>query len=173
MLLICSPSRGPRRSMLTPCARLPDGRARPQILEPSAGSRSRDDVALLLVEAERLLELLASVFGASRDDVDLRQIGERVAVPVEHVRLPCERDRFAGKLLGLRVLASPNEHFRAHLSPEHLRRDVVARRKRLGGSGPLVSLVPTVKGVERFGQLAHGHETVTDLAELLEQLAAR
>src|SRR5438094_3751307 len=102
----------PRRSMLTARGGCLSGvRARLQLLEPAAGSRSRDDVALLLVEAERLLELLASVFGASRDDVDLRQIGECIAVPVEHVRLPCERDRFAGELLGLRVLASPNEHF--------------------------------------------------------------
>src|SRR5262245_5490468 len=80
----------PRGPILTGCGVVSKGGGCSQFREPSAGPAGRDEIALLLVERERLLEVRAAVLGTTGGDIDLRQVDEGIRVVVEHVRFPRE-----------------------------------------------------------------------------------
>ena len=75
--------------------------------------------------------------------------------------------------LGLLVLAATSEHLRAHLPPEHLRGDVVARTSSASAvSRPLARPRRDARGRRATRPAGHGHEAVPGIAQLLQQLAA-
>src|SRR4029450_1550628 len=63
---------------------------------------------------------------AANETQDLREVDECVCPYVEGIRRFRESDGLAGEIFSGTVFAAPSERLRAHLPPEHLRRDVVA-----------------------------------------------
>jgi hypothetical protein len=78
---------------------------------PSSRAR-RDDIALLLVEADSLLEDRGRLVRSAHNAEDLRQIHQRLCVGGEEVALLYEGDRVARQPLGRFGFVSAREDFR-------------------------------------------------------------
>src|SRR5262245_62881269 len=90
-------------------------------------SSGRDDVPLLFIEPHGAFQDAGRFVGTPNEAQDLSQVDEAVRPHVERVSRLGERDGIAGEFFGVLDVAAPRQRLRAHLPPEHLRHDVVAR----------------------------------------------
>src|SRR5204862_3856880 len=123
--------RAPERSMLVRCALGHKLAARPQLVERRPHPSGRDEIPLAFVQRERIPEVTDSLVAPPGQYADVTEVAERVRVPVEHLRLATEVHGLPGKTLPFGKPSGLRQQRGAHLSPEHVREDVVARRELL------------------------------------------
>src|SRR3954452_19756499 len=113
-------------------------------VQTRAGSPGIHDVALLLVEADRLGDDQRRLGHAARRGEDGLEVEERGRAEADPVGRGCQCEGCTGELLGFVHVPSMREHPGTHAPPDDLRHQVAGLAQLLGHPGELGGFVKSL-----------------------------